>query len=218
MTVAVALATAALWSTSASAAIITASVSGVVQSGVDFGGSFGPTGADLTGQTFLAVFTFDSFLGEITHNDGSMLSGGPPFSTSPGFADITIGSTTVHDAGTGGAIISVAPEWGTVTQLLIANEVGFPSLTFGFARSPLLPYNLYGTFSGDPCVGTYECFGQLQVFPNSLIALTPQYYDLQVTGDINPTGVPEPAAWTLMLTGVGLAGAALRRQRALVRI
>jgi hypothetical protein len=44
-------------------------------------------------------------------------------------------------------------------------------------------------------------------------------YSLQISPDVAnalPTaggGVPEPAAWALMLTGFGLAGASLRRQR-----
>ena len=33
--------------------------------------------------------------------------------------------------------------------------------------------------------------------------------------DTSPTGVPEPASWALMLSGFGLAGVALRRQRRL---
>jgi hypothetical protein len=33
-------------------------------------------------------------------------------------------------------------------------------------------------------------------------------------GDVD-TGVPEPASWGLMLIGFGLAGATLRRRRAL---
>jgi hypothetical protein len=38
-----------------------------------------------------------------------------------------------------------------------------------------------------------------------------------VTGNVDPgPGVPEPAAWALMLTGFGLAGAALRRRAMVV--
>ena len=36
-----------------------------------------------------------------------------------------------------------------------------------------------------------------------------------VAGDVAPPGVPEPAAWALMITGFGLTGAALRRRRVL---
>ncbi len=39
-------------------------------------------------------------------------------------------------------------------------------------------------------------------------------WGVRTLGVFSPTGgVPEPAAWTLMLSGFGLAGASLRRRR-----
>ena len=39
---------------------------------------------------------------------------------------------------------------------------------------------------------------------------------VSVSGSISPSAVPEPAAWSLMLMGVGGLGAALRRRRQMV--
>ena len=42
------------------------------------------------------------------------------------------------------------------------------------------------------------------------------HFDLADNGGGTPGGVPEPAGWALMILGFGLAGAALRRQRAAI--
>ncbi len=42
------------------------------------------------------------------------------------------------------------------------------------------------------------------------------HFDLADNGGGTPGGVPEPASWALMILGFGLAGAALRRQRAAI--
>lgn len=43
----------------------------------------------------------------------------------------------------------------------------------------------------------------------------PGFVEAQLFGTATLVGVPEPAAWTLMIAGFGAAGAALRRRRAL---
>jgi hypothetical protein len=105
--------------------------------------------------------------------------------------------------------------------------------SYYFAAFSPLNYNaeLIGQSMGNGC--NYGSFAACYGGPSgdfNLFAATPGaptgtfYFQLTAAGgdslavtSIRPAGgVPEPAAWALMIGGFGLAGAALRRQRRLV--
>ena len=74
-------------------------------------------------------------------------------------------------------------------------------------------YNLWSNLPAGATVGTSGS-GSLGISDNSGNCL---YTCNGVNGTLSITAVPEPAAWALMLVGIGLAGATLRSQSKLAR-
>jgi hypothetical protein len=89
---------------------------------------------------------------------------------------------------------------GTITFAAVSGEVGQINLDVDA-----------GTGFGGTGFASIDPFMFVESDPTGI-------YSLQISSDVKnalPTtgGVPEPAAWALMLAGFGLAGTALRRQR-----
>lgn len=203
----------------ASAAILVATFTGTVNDSVanDFG-LFG--GGDLTGDAFVARYTFDTAKGDYStsggyeHQEGGSLSGG---FTPPVTATLTINGATQSFDGTyasgvrdfpGDAYLQYFSGYrysdATIFSRHIVNllaNYGTPSIfsTISLTDVPISGIAFFE--SGNRITGDYLS----------------TYLDLTGPGTLIVTGgVPEPATWALMISGFGIAGAALRRRRAAV--
>jgi hypothetical protein len=86
--------------------IATVTLTGTVVSGVDSGGLFGPTGANLAGDPFSLVYVFDTSLGSPDHSAGRTgVDGGTIFT--PGFLQVQPPPTKSLTSPSLGAIFSV---------------------------------------------------------------------------------------------------------------
>ena len=83
-------------------------------------------------------------------------------------------------------------------------------LTNGGKIGLAFAYTLVG---GAPTLATYDVFGK--TYPAAAAGdVKTDLYTLATSGSLTPvSAAPEPAAWALMIAGVGLAGAALRYGR-----
>jgi hypothetical protein len=225
--VAVALAAAALTGASAASATVGEAVfTGFVQAGVGSVGSFGVIG----GQAFTAVYDFDTALG--THilapgqreiNYGGTGPGGatPILSTS-----LTInGVTRAFDASAYGNDQTFTEFVGTPAGAMLSDDILFVAssadggqLLNYFNTAPHLmggdfSHSFSVTPSGPGAIGTV---GRFNLPGAGSINLNADH--LTVTMRLDNAGVPEPAAWAMMLVGFGGLGAALRRRRAAAAI
>jgi PEP-CTERM motif len=97
-----------------------------------------------------------------------------------------------------------------------ANFASQPGKYATFLMSgPFENYSNYGSFVVFSIDVTQP--GQLQ-FATSNFSNAINNSDLFVEGNISPAGVPEPAAWALMIAGFGLTGAAMRRRKTSVQV
>jgi len=106
------------------------------------------------------------------------------------FVDPTTGALVFHDDNEGFAVFgsdSSDPSFGTFLSILVDNPVG------GAVKDQFNALNHSSPAAGFPTAGFWTA------------TLPPP--------DRGGGGVPEPAAWALMLTGFGAAGAMLRRRR-----
>jgi hypothetical protein len=206
-----------------SAAIITATTTGILTSGYDTTGVFGPHLTDLTGAKYKLIFTFDTSVGQLLKTpSSSTLRGGATTGSyvSPGTALLQIN---------GGQYLipndnySVDIANAGVNTLQSVDYQGFDSSGLQIDDSATQEADGVG-FSGDlipPPAGNLcalaKCtssFGIFEVVPASGYLLNyaqgvlqPRtYYITSAPGD-----VPEPATWAMMLVGFAALGAALRR-------
>jgi hypothetical protein len=227
-----------LSATSAQAALIDLTWTGLA-SGNDGLGLFGAAGA-ITGAAYTATYRFDTNVNfnANTTNGTEDVTGGSFFNpalASPLIsASLTINGMSVslnglYDSqyfranGQGQSNVSTlaqreltgnpAPYGGELFQRVFQftnNVYGGPSLTqpgtFNFTAAD----NPGGNFS----YFNRDAMGNLSG-PTTGLSITPTSLVIAAAPVVTPPtgGVPEPASWAMMITGFGLAGAALRRRR-----
>jgi hypothetical protein len=187
---------------------------------------FGLSSSQLIGQTVKAVYTIDDTKGVSVYDApfGSQIYGGPAFrTTSPVSAAITVNGIT---AKIGGTLQSQASQATLLT--------GQATEMYNVQNRTAISSGYHDVFSGegafsrsDPFVKSYDYHVAPGVVPLADIGnglFGENWYDksfnlvsfsqfawlptsLTIAG-----GVPEPAAWALVLAGFGLAGTALRRR------
>jgi hypothetical protein len=214
---AAALAAGVLAAGSANAAIVTLTYTGTVaDGGTDVSGAFGAMGADLSGDAFTAVFTFDTDEGTLVARNappvtsltlaGGLIEGLPTFS-SPGVASLTVNSVTEtfgNDLGSDYFAQVVSGEFQFGADVFSSTTSPFGIVSVG-SDGPGLSLNT--PYSGPVC--DQQC-----VVIGGVPTLNITHLDLTIEGSFaNPT-IPEPATWALMLLGFSLTGAALRRRAA----
>jgi len=222
----------------ASANHFVATFTGIITSGSDSHNVFDQAGADLTGQSFTAIFTLDDTAADFVLSDGavyyniynggpanpihaSMIVGGVSYALAPAtnsFEDYL--SWTRYSGGTFDQFMGNVANYvddGVVSTLDSLQLYGDASLD-DFLGSPL---DYHTPFSHD---FTSQSGGSFQLSSNADSngnAFYSETLDLKVThityAAAPASNVPEPASWAMMLVGFGLAGTALRRSRTKVR-
>ncbi|HEY1927183.1 MAG TPA: PEPxxWA-CTERM sorting domain-containing protein [Caulobacteraceae bacterium] len=193
---------------------------------------FGATGSSLVGQAFSITYQvfdsspiFEPFTQTFDLPNKSSVSGGYWNGTSPVLASLTIDGVTFDDGGlwTNGEALRAGPSSGKSEVYYQAEDANWgpgdvqiwtdiSSTTDPFVTNADYRTNLQHTVTaGDVATGalteTYMDFANPSVLQSASLTLTP------TSIFIDPPGVPEPATWTLMVLGVGAAGATLRRRR-----
>ena len=192
-----------LWAP-ASAAVYTATYTGTVSSGFDSTGVFGVAATSLTGDAFTAVYTYNTALGVRATVPGvsDSVTGGSYISQpSVASATLTINGVTVSFSGAQASSADAEPGYvaeyaGSTVSDYVDNNVYAATLTATLDETSAFT------------VGT---------------AAHPDYFSIAAGGQtasgafntdtIQIDAAPEPATWAMMLVGVGLTGARLRRVR-----
>lgn len=221
-------AAAALLAGPASAATITATVTGTVNTGHDGAGIFGAVGADLTGDAYVATFSWDTdiiapHLHIVGSAGNSKIVGNPSLSggTESGFGDLTINGQTLHLDN--GVAFEIGLAGNGVFESISGSPGGsIPFVFFGFngGNDLVIPTDFATPFDGDPCAAAFGlCEGQLVTTAHDIAHLTITNLKISSVGDFAepalPGVIPEPATWSLMLAGFLGIGAALRRRTAI---
>ncbi len=207
----------------AQATTVTGVFTATVNSGTDYTGLLGfAPGTDLTGLKVTGSFSYDS--AQLPADIVSMPGVNEYYGTPVGVSTITetiAGHTFVFNAvtaqylylqddGAGGATF----EFETVNYPSFAfahsAQVGVGTTSGQFGVSVGHPGDVAIDVTGPdaPIIG---CCGA-QIYEDSGAVWARWIYDL----DSLSMGVPEPAAWSLMILGFAGAGVALRRRRALI--
>jgi hypothetical protein len=193
---------------SASAAKYLVSFSGTMASGTD-SGLFGAP-SDLTGRSFVATYSIDTTLQgvdgvpgvyEHTWTNGASLKIGDVTYVLPSYAhNITNGVASVG---------SLYFEYSTLIDGNPLDSEDVTNTSYSAWFQPSLD------FGGDAIISAAGT-GSFRV----RVCCAPDFSEVNSFGTfasdtVTITAVPEPATWAMMITGFGLAGAALRRRRAL---
>lgn len=222
-----ALAAAAIAGSSLADEVVT--FTGVVSGGAGGTTPFGAGAAALTGDSFTLTFqVFDSnpLYTPFTQSfgaTGSSVSGGFFNGTSPVVADLTIngasfddhglwtnGSASLTDAASGLSSVSYTAQDENYGPGSASLSAMISSATDPFVTDPDYRDALTHTVVGaDQASGAFtENFGDAGGFT---IDLAPQTISIA-------SAAPEPAAWTMMILGVGLCGGALRARRKAISV
>jgi hypothetical protein len=205
----------------AQAAVVIATYTGTVSSGVDQAGFFGTQGADLTGDSFTAVYTLDTAstanLSEYysAYQDSLQYGSGESSITING---VTRTSPYVQD------YLYAQPGFEQISgwsNLLIGNVYyEYTAFVFGdgllTSIDPAVPVS-YTITDGDGFGGAdADGFGGGGSFTGydgngNNTDLNFETDTVDVTTDA--AAVPEPATWMIMIVGFGMIGAAMRRRR-----
>jgi len=223
----------------ASANRFVATFTGTVTNGTDSANVFNQAGADLTGQSFTAVFTLDDSAADFVLSNGAVYydiyNGGP---ANPIHATISVGgvsyaltpatdsfedylSWTRYSGGTFDQFMGNVARFvddGTVNTLDSLQLYGNASLD-DFLGSPLdyhtpFAHDFTSQSGGSFSIGSWSDSTNAAFYSETL-----NLNVSRITYAAAPAGgaVPEPASWAMMLVGFGLAGTALRRNRAKLR-
>lgn len=216
---------------SAKAGIVTATYKGVVTDGYDQTGVFGTPGANLTGDSFTAVYTINDAEGSSNYDPpySSEIEGGSVIGVgSPVSATITINGLTALIAGKGigeaeqgtlaGDYALVADYADNCTDLTCFNYSYYMSTYIKSYSNPIVTNFDYHTplsytvQPGDYAYGTFVDEAVADIIVNNSRYSTYTYADFAPTSVII-AGVPEPATWTMLILGAAMIGFAVRRRR-----
>lgn len=196
----------------ASAAKYEVAFSGLVTKGTD-SGLFGAPG-DLTGESFLVIYYLDTSSGFRDINPGVYDIGwAQKVSVNIGGSTQVIPTYPYYDSyqtakvGQLDFYTSDSVEANPLAYWGVGNKVVSPWFqpTLEFGGSAVIFAAGTGSFSMHQCC----CPSCGSNFPDIQVNAT------FASDKVTITAVPEPATWGLMITGFGLAGAAMRRRRAL---
>lgn len=213
----------------ASATVMIATYSGILTSGFDYSGEFGPANTDLTGSHFIAQYIYDPEAAAVRDtSSGDSIWGGAAYGTAAPLSDasITINGITHH----------IDPSWNSGANTVNNTAVGevddyvqsVTTLPNGFTEDQLrnydfnilIPNSLDARITLTNQLATpYQNFFQIgnsnTNFQNHIDAYGSEDYG-NITYSVTwASSVPEPTAWALMVLGLGLAGAVARRRRPL---
>lgn len=229
MLAALTLATAAMAATVAQAKVIQITIDGTVKRGAGNDPVFGVSNLDLADLDFVAVFRFDTSLGNHLQSPTfeSAFGGAPHGVPSPSLGGkLTINGVTVFVPGAFSGTVSTANggAFGSTIQNISdrSSDEGRTHRTLYSEIRTTKPssigvsFDTPFTYQVDPQdrVVTYFEFqtyvpdNERNPYRNAFGELSPRTVRLE-------TVVPEPATWAILICGFGLAGAALRRRRRL---
>jgi hypothetical protein len=224
---------AALGAAATPAAAVTYVFEGVIESGFDTFGRFGATGADLTGKAItVSLSRANDPLGSAREDDGSTRSLviGGEYTGYVGYASpFTRVRVTVD-----GQVLALGADWGLQQQTkgayaeVSAGNAYLVTVPHTFGRFGVSAY-FTGPWTGDPVpyldshdyrtlrgfdrdVDGITWYGVVTEESELLVAdvvLDNRRSAIQLSA-FKMSVTPEPGAWTLMILGFGLAGAALR--------
>ncbi len=207
--------------TTAPAITLQAVYTGTVSSGLDAAGIFGPTTGDLTGETFVARFVYETTVGHrvTTPGSGDYIEGGTDLGIpSPILgATLTIGGVTVHvsPAAYGAQEVDLPT---TCCQADVYSEADSPERP-GIQTRDTFYIEAFGTGSDSidtaiPQVAvTYQGLANFFRLDANTGGVLNSPIGLGGAGTVAVSAVPEPSSWLLMLMGIGSVGAASRRLR-----
>jgi len=201
----------------ASATIIVGSATGVLtESSADIGGDFGAPGS-LVGKEFTFNFSYDTArLTRIDTGPGLIRGvGGTQYRQADFFtkAEITINGITkaigftgyngveIHSDNAYQLVLFESPTLATLDRIIFLMGDAATSLNLA------APANSRGG-----CYGAFRLWGASSASSEGTWSRCTFSAAPYVGPGPSPGGVPEPATWAMMITGFGLAGAALRRR------
>lgn len=212
--------------TTAQAALFQQVYSGTISYGYDYAGLFG-AGSNLTGLAYTATYLIDDSKGVYGESKspyyaysyvyGGMAHGQP----SPVSGKLTIGSTTIsldgNDYGSTSrqdAYSSGYSEYvGTYSRDTKLSSNGNSYISSYIHNLAYTDYTTLTSSSLSAPATFVPVYGEGSYYTSDSIVGTQTYLTFNVTRfTSSAAAVPEPASWTLMIGGFGIAGGALRRR------
>lgn len=203
--------------TSASAAVITFSATGVA-TGSGPSGSFANTPFTVTATADTATKTQCSNAGVPIANCFFLINSDLSF-TSPDFGSFSLlnPSLSIRNAPGGFAfaeVFSLAP-FGLRTLVAVNISAPNPQLAGYDLVSDLGPITVNGLAQRTDVVpGPFGVQRPIPTTGGNIILTQTTFFSSTFQAALSPAAVPEPSSWALMIVGFGLAGAGIRRVNA----
>jgi hypothetical protein len=169
---------------------------------------------------YTVIDTFDDLSG-VTVNSGTVLIKNPPSDGqgAPPANSVPAGTSYLSVLGGGSATINFAPgvrafqfDWGSIDSYNTLTVTSTAGVSVFVPGSMSFPNDANGNQSAPGTNGRFTVRGSTagETFVSMTLASSSNSFEI----DNLATGViPEPATWAMLITGFGLVGAAMRRQR-----